>query len=118
MKTRTPTRATLDRQDRAARKAERDEAARRRALQAATDSEGTLHFYMLRVETRHFDFRVFGRTPDECRALMRAAWLKHAGETGADPDFFDEQVVEDEWYCEPITVPSAMRDDHVLVTRP
>lgn len=63
--------------------------------------------FLLEQETGSFSFRVVGRSAQECRELMAAAWRKHCDQTGADPDWLGEAG---DWTPIAITVPGVLRD--------
>jgi hypothetical protein len=72
--------------------------------------------YHLHLETRHYDFDVYGRTLTDARATLAAAWAKHCEQTDAYPDYpLDEATVRKIVLtnCKGI----AFRDDSELVTR-
>ncbi len=68
----------------------------------------TLRFYMLHIDTSHFEFRAFGRTPEEAKSLMREAWSTHCRQTGAVATWLETDIEDSEPQL--ITVPSMWRD--------
>lgn len=76
-----------------------------------------MQFIHAHVNTGHYTFDAYGSTADEAEALLRAAWVRHVGVTGADPHMMRDLITEGDVNYLTVTVGTAYRDGSLIASR-